>query len=159
MFISVPKDFDSLLEHKKLSYYARNSAYKKKLILRLSGEQNHRCAYCGQHMTLPRNSSRDNGMRMTIDHVIPVSEGGEDTWENVVAACADCNSIRQSKPADEFFLYIQSLEHTNDINPAKHQILLKREEKAKKQQTATFKLLCIAYIVNRERFEEILEAA
>ena len=37
-----------------------------------------RCAYCG-------------GKAETIDHVVPRSRGGEHTWENCVACCADCN--------------------------------------------------------------------
>jgi 5-methylcytosine-specific restriction endonuclease McrA len=39
-----------------------------------------RCAYCGA----------TNG-RLTLDHVVPRSKGGESVWENVVTACAPCN--------------------------------------------------------------------
>ena len=39
-----------------------------------------RCVYCGTA----------NG-RLTLDHVIPRSKGGESIWENVVTACAPCN--------------------------------------------------------------------
>lgn len=28
---------------------------------------------------------------LTLDHVIPVSRGGENSWENLVAACRPCN--------------------------------------------------------------------
>ncbi|TQL47066.1 5-methylcytosine-specific restriction endonuclease McrA [Homoserinimonas aerilata] len=38
-----------------------------------------RCAYCGQGAT-------------TIDHVLPRSRGGKDTWENLVACCLRCNN-------------------------------------------------------------------
>lgn len=41
---------------------------------------NHTCQYCGSKKSL------------TIDHVIPKSKGGEDTWENMVVACAPCNT-------------------------------------------------------------------
>ena len=37
------------------------------------------CVYCG--------SSRE----LTFDHVIPRSQGGVTSWENVAAACAPCN--------------------------------------------------------------------
>jgi 5-methylcytosine-specific restriction endonuclease McrA len=37
------------------------------------------CQYCGRRGSL------------TMDHVIPRSKGGETTWENVVACCAQCN--------------------------------------------------------------------
>ncbi|MDE3025990.1 MAG: HNH endonuclease, partial [Acidobacteriota bacterium] len=38
-----------------------------------------RCVYCG------------SGGRLTLDHVIPRSRGGDSSWENVVTACAPCN--------------------------------------------------------------------
>ncbi|WP_440223381.1 HNH endonuclease [Dokdonella sp. MW10] len=40
------------------------------------------CLYCGQHF------SRGD---LTRDHVIPISRGGRDTWQNVVTACLACN--------------------------------------------------------------------
>lgn len=39
-----------------------------------------RCVYCGT-----------NGGRLTLDHVVPRSRGGESIWENVVTSCAPCN--------------------------------------------------------------------
>nr|CAD1819757.1 unnamed protein product [Ananas comosus var. bracteatus] len=47
------------------------------------------CQYC---------SSREN---LTIDHVIPTSRGGEWTWENLVTACARCNSRKGQKTPEE----------------------------------------------------------
>ncbi len=41
---------------------------------------NHTCQYCGARS------------RLTIDHVIPRSKGGEDSWENLVVACSSCNT-------------------------------------------------------------------
>lgn len=38
----------------------------------------HRCAYCGRRAT-------------TIDHLVPRSQGGGDSWLNTVAACAEDN--------------------------------------------------------------------
>lgn len=40
----------------------------------------HRCQYCG--------TSAD---QLSIDHVVPRSRGGLDTWENVTTACLPCN--------------------------------------------------------------------
>ncbi|MDQ2984529.1 MAG: HNH endonuclease [Actinomycetota bacterium] len=39
-----------------------------------------RCVYCGT-----------SGGRLTLDHVVPRSRGGESVWENVVTSCAPCN--------------------------------------------------------------------
>ena len=41
------------------------------------------CMYCGKEYG--RHS-------LTRDHVVPLSHGGRDTWENVVCACFHCNS-------------------------------------------------------------------
>ena len=32
-----------------------------------------------------------------MDHVLPLSLGGETKWENVVAACASCNGKKANK--------------------------------------------------------------
>jgi 5-methylcytosine-specific restriction endonuclease McrA len=41
-----------------------------------------RCQYCGQ---------RFRGDELTYEHVVPRSQGGQTTWENIVMACVDCN--------------------------------------------------------------------
>ncbi len=43
----------------------------------------HLCMYCGE-----RFGRRD----LSRDHVTPISQGGEDTWQNVVTACKRCNN-------------------------------------------------------------------
>ena len=42
----------------------------------------HQCQYCGR-----RPAMRD----LNIDHVLPRSRGGDDSWENLVTACRECN--------------------------------------------------------------------
>ena len=37
------------------------------------------------------STADQNGGRLTLDHVIPRSKGGESVWENVVTSCAPCN--------------------------------------------------------------------
>ena len=41
------------------------------------------CLYCGENF---------HRGELTRDHVMPLSQGGRDTWENVVSACFHCNS-------------------------------------------------------------------
>ena len=48
-----------------------------------------RCQYCG---------AREH---LTIDHVMPRSRGGKDTWENLVAACTGCNARKGCRTPDE----------------------------------------------------------
>lgn len=48
----------------------------------------HRCAYCGQRAT-------------TVDHVVPRSHGGQDTWLNTVAACAADNHRKADRTPEQ----------------------------------------------------------
>ena len=50
---------------------------------------NHRCQYCGSNKHL------------TLDHVIPVSKGGEHKWNNVVTACESCNQRKRDRTPAE----------------------------------------------------------
>jgi 5-methylcytosine-specific restriction endonuclease McrA len=49
----------------------------------------HACQYCGS----PK--------KLTLDHVIPRSKGGLHTWDNVVAACEKCNSVKGDRLLQE----------------------------------------------------------
>lgn len=49
------------------------------------------CCYCGEPM-------RD------IDHIVPRSKDGDNTWENLTAACETCNKKKQNKSLLEFML-------------------------------------------------------
>lgn len=55
---------------------------------RVLARDNHRCAYCGQHAD-------------TVDHVHPVSRGGENVWTNVVAACRACNCKKADRTPED----------------------------------------------------------
>ena len=50
---------------------------------------NFECQYCGKKSAL------------TIDHVIPKSRGGKDTWENLTTACERCNVKKGNKTPKE----------------------------------------------------------
>ena len=49
-----------------------------------------RCVYCGT-----------SGGRLTLDHVVPRSRGGDSVWENVVTACAPCNLRKGDRLPEE----------------------------------------------------------
>jgi HNH endonuclease len=48
------------------------------------------CEYC-------HTSERWQYVRFTIDHVVPVAEGGEDAFENLALACFHCNRRKSSR--------------------------------------------------------------
>ena len=42
-----------------------------------------------------------SGGRLTLDHVVPRSRGGDSVWENVVTACAPCNLRKGDRLPEE----------------------------------------------------------
>lgn len=50
------------------------------------------CQYCGKRM--PRTE-------VTVDHVVPRSRGGVDSWENLVLACMGCNVRKGNRTPEE----------------------------------------------------------
>ena len=68
----------------KVPYRTSLPLNRRNLIARDHG----RCAYCG-------------GKGDTIDHVLPRSRGGAHIWENVVAACRDCNHRKAARLLSE----------------------------------------------------------
>ena len=66
--------------------------YKKIILTRrnILKRDGHKCAYCGR-ADLP----------LTIDHIIPRSKGGDDSWENLVAACLPCNNKKGDRTLDD----------------------------------------------------------
>ena len=52
----------------------------------------HSCQYCGCVFA---------GSQLTLDHVLPKSRGGRDTWENLVACCYACNHRKADRTPEE----------------------------------------------------------
>lgn len=61
-------------------------------VLRRDG---HTCQYCGE---------KAPNVTLHVDHVVPVSLGGSDKPENLVAACKDCNTGKASIQPDAPFV-------------------------------------------------------
>jgi 5-methylcytosine-specific restriction endonuclease McrA len=78
VFIAVP--------YKKIMLTRRN-------ILRRDGN---RCQYCGR-VDLP----------LTIDHIVPKSQGGGDTWENLTTACTKCNNKKANRTPEQAGMHLQ----------------------------------------------------
>ena len=58
---------------------------------------NYVCQYCGEKCT------RGN---TTIDHVVPESKGGTDSWENCVTACKGCNYEKDDRPLGQSGMHL-----------------------------------------------------
>jgi 5-methylcytosine-specific restriction endonuclease McrA len=67
------------------------------------------CQYCGD--TFVTND-------LTFDHVLPRSKGGTTNWENIVAACRDCNSRKGNHMPE----HIRMFPLTEPRQPSVHEL-------------------------------------
>jgi len=65
--------------------YAAAPAWSRRGVL---VRDRHRCAYC-------------LGRASTVDHIVPRSRGGANTWLNTVAACGGCNQRKGDRTPAE----------------------------------------------------------
>jgi len=77
----------------RLFGYDRLPAQRVKLNRRnLFARDRNQCQYCGQHFPTAE---------LTLDHVVPRTQGGGDTWENLVCACVPCNARKGGRTPDQ----------------------------------------------------------
>ena len=75
-------------------------AFNKKNILRRDG---YTCQYCARR-----------GEKLTVDHIVPRSRGGESTWDNLVACCKRCNHRKGNRTPEESGM-LDHLEPAEDV--------------------------------------------
>lgn len=56
------------------------------------GRDQGRCQYCGNFFMTEE---------LSLDHVLPRALGGKTCWENVVAACIDCNQKKAARTPEQ----------------------------------------------------------
>jgi len=66
------------------------------------------CQYCDKRL---------KKSRFTLDHVIPKSKGGESSWENLVACCHKCNSLKGDTLLSNSGLNLKNKPTQPRINP------------------------------------------
>lgn len=81
-----------------LSRYDRSPRFGIRLTRRnLLLRDNYRCQYC----------SGEPGLReLNVDHVLPRSRGGRDTWDNLVISCRSCNLKKGKRTPDEAGMHL-----------------------------------------------------
>jgi 5-methylcytosine-specific restriction endonuclease McrA len=76
-----------------LHHYDRTPRLQVRLTRRnLMVRDAHQCQYCGRKPAL---------RELNIDHVVPRSRGGIDSWENLVTSCKTCNLRKGWRTPDE----------------------------------------------------------
>jgi 5-methylcytosine-specific restriction endonuclease McrA len=61
------------------------------------------CQYCGRH-----RSELKGRQFLTRDHIVPVSRGGGNSWDNVVTSCSPCNNRKGNRLPEEAGLRLLS---------------------------------------------------
>jgi len=75
----------------RLSWYVR-VPYSQAILSRknIFRRDNYKCQYCGS-----------SAKPLTLDHLVPRAKGGGESWENLVAACVDCNNKKGDRSPAE----------------------------------------------------------
>lgn len=87
----------------------RNAKHKRRLLIQnsfiesvktitLFKRDQGRCQICGKKLNLTRQVPHP--LAVTVDHIIPISKGGEHSYRNTQLACFRCNSIKGDRPVD-----------------------------------------------------------
>lgn len=79
----------------RLKYYVNKRSYKRPPRFQkrvLFNRDSWKCQYCGIDLHYPL---------ITIDHIHPLSRGGQTNWKNCVVACKKCNSSKGDKTLEE----------------------------------------------------------
>ena len=91
----------------------RNFVRKKRLRVTMSRRNiflrdNHQCQYCG--LSLPLKE-------LTCDHVKPKSQGGGNSWENIVAACGPCNRRKGGRTPEQAHMRLAKKPRRPEVLP------------------------------------------
>ena len=91
----------------RLASYVRRPIHPQRLTRRdIFLRDRNTCQYCGK-------PSRE----LTLDHILPRHRGGQNTWENVVAACVRCNHRKAGRTPKEAGMRLLSVPVVPRPNP------------------------------------------
>jgi len=138
---------------------------RRQRLIRLSGEQNHQCCYCGQKTWHPEindggdvNQSRRR--RATIEHIVPQTNGGGEGKHNLIMACAQCNNSRGELPLEDFVALISN-DGVTPLSVRARRILKKerkrKSNKGKMKAIKTFRLIIIGALYYPVMFDKAIK--
>ncbi len=76
----------------------RSVTWSRKAILR---RDRYTCGYCGRQIGDKQRGHILGKHDFTVDHILPISRGGKNTWGNTVCACAACNQRKANRTPHE----------------------------------------------------------
>jgi 5-methylcytosine-specific restriction endonuclease McrA len=95
-----------LLEYRRIP--RRTRTLSRKGIL---ARDRHTCQYCLEP-SLPS--------KLTLDHIVPRSRGGANSWENLVACCFACNNRKSDRTPDEAGMLLARYPRPFSIHTSRH---------------------------------------
>jgi len=63
----------------------------------LFARDNNTCQYCGKRFPTSH---------LSLDHIVPRSQGGGASWENIVCACVKCNVRKGGRTPEQAHLHL-----------------------------------------------------
>ena len=67
-----------------------------------------RCQYCGKKFSTTE---------LSLDHIIPRSQGGRTTWENIVCCCVRCNVKKGGRTPEQAHMHLIAKPHKPKRSP------------------------------------------
>jgi 5-methylcytosine-specific restriction endonuclease McrA len=95
-----------LLEYRRIPHQARARS-RKNILLR----DRNTCQYCGQALA---------AAELTLDHVLPRSQGGKSAWENLVACCHPCNNRKGDRLPEVAGMKLQRTPKPFNLHTSRH---------------------------------------
>jgi 5-methylcytosine-specific restriction endonuclease McrA len=89
--------------------------YPRSIHLKLFQNQDGKCFYCKEQMVLARPSVHPL-RACTLDHKIARCNGGSNTEENLVAACAECNGMKGHLSDKAFMDFLQKAQNRHHLH-------------------------------------------
>jgi 5-methylcytosine-specific restriction endonuclease McrA len=91
----------------RLRYYVnvprRGISWSREAVLR---RDRYTCGYCGVKIADKRRGILLEKHHFTVDHVLPLSRGGKNTWGNTICACAPCNQRKANHLPNEVQMHL-----------------------------------------------------
>ena len=94
--VTVARPLVMRMRHYVHTKLLRHPNVSRPLVIARDGET---CQYCG---------CQPGRAQLTLDHVVPRAQGGESSWENLVAACRACNARKADRTPDQAGMVLHS---------------------------------------------------
>lgn len=86
---SIQLKIPSVIRKKTAKFRLRNVSFSRRNVF---ARDNYECQYCGKQKAYNE---------LTFDHIIPVIQNGETSWENIVACCKPCNGKKADNTPEQ----------------------------------------------------------